>query len=77
MDLTNLPLNEKRDAFAIVEMPEIGELYKTPRGRWGIVTSLSTKITKSGYGVLTIGFENVDTATMETKTEWCTISPMA
>ncbi len=74
---TKVPLNTDRTAFAEIEMPELGELYRTPNGRYGIVTYLSTKFTKSGYAVLTIGFENVDPKTMEVKTDWACVSPMA
>jgi hypothetical protein len=74
---TKVPLNEERTLFAEIEMPELGEKYKTPNGRHGIVTYLSTKFTKSGYAVLTIGFENVDAKTMEVKTDWACVSPMA
>lgn len=74
---TKLPVNAERTLFAEVEMPELGEKYTTPNGRVGIVNYLSTKFTKSGYAVLTIGFENVNAKTMEVKTDWACISPMA
>jgi hypothetical protein len=72
--LTQLPLNEDKTLFASVEMPELlSQFVSANSGRKGKVISLSTKLTKSGYGVLVIEF----TPKGQTKSQWATISPVA
>lgn len=72
-----VPITADRSLTVPMEIPELGELYKTANGRHGIVTYLSSKFTKSGYVVVNVGFENVDPVTLTPKTEWACISPMA
>lgn len=72
--LTQLPLNERRDSFVSVEMPELNAIVVSPNTqRSGRVVSLATKITKAGYGVLVIEF----VAQGKTESQWATISPFA
>jgi hypothetical protein len=72
--LTQLPLDEERTSFVSVEMPELlSKFVSANSGRKGKVISLSTKLTKGGYGVLVIEF----VAKGQTKSQWATISPVA
>jgi hypothetical protein len=77
MQTMQMPLATDLSVSIPMEIPELGELWMTPNGRWGIVNYLSSKFTKSGYVVVNVGFENVDPITLEPKTEWACISPMA
>lgn len=72
-----VPLTKDLSVSVPMEIPELNELWVTPNGRWGIVTSLSSKFTKGGYVVVNVGFENVDPVTLEPKIEWACLSPMA